>query len=126
MVVKRGENLFEQHVTRSEQGDEHANATEQYFARENSGEHKDLRFRQPDDGGIHSGVFERDGGNKEDNADDGKNDKGGATTTGGRELAKREFGGAKHKQGVEGELRANRLVFEENEKQRGVEDGSER
>ena len=69
--VESWDGLVDEHVKGSEQGDEQSEAAEQDFAREDTGEDKHLRFGQPDDGGVHAGIFEGDGGDEQDDADGG-------------------------------------------------------
>jgi len=79
-----------------------------------------LRFSEPNDGGVHAGVLEGDGGDEKDYADGGQDDEGDAAAARGGKLAEGEFDGAEEEQCVKGKFGADRLIFEEAEEQRGV------
>src|SRR5258706_323858 len=97
---------------RRREGDE-TEAGEKNFAGEDAGEDERLRFGETDDGCIHAGIFEGDGGDEKDDTHEGKDDEGDAAAARGGKLAEGEFDGAEKEQSVKGKFGAGRVIFEE-------------
>ncbi len=119
-IVESGQGLVDEHVGGGEQRDQKTEAAEENFVGEDAGEDEHLRFRKPDDGGVHAGIFEGDSGDEKDDAHGGKDDEGDAAAARSGKLAEGEFDGAEKEQRVEGEFGADGLIFEKTEKERGI------
>src|SRR5579883_2797868 len=120
-IVERGQGLVEEHVHGSEERNEETEDSKKDFAGEDAGKQEHLGFGEPDDGGVHAGIFEGDGGDEKDDADGGENGEGDAAFARGGKLAECEFNGAEKEKCAEGEFGADGLVFEKAEQQGRVE-----
>ena len=110
-----------EHVARSEQPAQQSENAKHSFAREDARQQEGLRLREPDDGDIHAGEFEWDGGDQQNRPDGGENYERRFPAARHRELADRELRGAEKQQDVKREFRMHRLILHQGEQQARIQ-----
>ena len=111
------------HLACDQQRSEHSEATEDNFLRPHSDQQQRLGLEQPEHRQTHAGIAEGECRNQQNHAQRAEHDDRAATPPSDRQLSQQRFDRSNCQQRPERPLRVRRLVLEQRQQQRGIQQG---